>query len=166
MLSCVFFINCEKYVTNSGFEEIVYQARTCSLGRIKTVLSGNSCNMCWRIHEVVAKVNSRLFQEKYVAPLISDKLFEQSKSDQTTLQKLQRIWRTCKIRWNAERCSAGEFGVKVKYWILYVRIIYSINQLNFVININDYYLGLETWEELMVLSFTMNKQNYAQYDTY
>ena len=47
-----------------------------------------------------------------------------------------------------------------------VRIIDLIHQLHFTININDYYLHLETWEELMVLSFTMNKQNYARYGTY
>ena len=47
-----------------------------------------------------------------------------------------------------------------------MRIIDLIHQLHFTININDYYLHLETWEELMVLSFTMNKQNYARYGTY
>ena len=47
-----------------------------------------------------------------------------------------------------------------------MRITDLIHQLHFAININDYYLRLETWEELMVLSFTMNKQNYARYGTY
>ena len=65
-----------------------------------------------------------------------------------------------------KQCNAGEFGVTAKYWMLYVRIIDLIHQLHFAININDYYLHLETWEELMVLSFTMNKQNYARYGTY
>ena len=36
----------------------------------------------------------------------------------------------------------------------------SNHQLHFAININDYYLRLETWEELMMFSFTKNKQNY------
>ena len=80
-----FYINCGKFVTNSGFEEIVYQARICSVGEIKPVLSGKSYNMCWRIHKVVAEAISRLFQEQYVASLISEKLIGQSKLDQTTL---------------------------------------------------------------------------------
>ena len=65
-----------------------------------------------------------------------------------------------------KRCSAGEFRVTAKYLMLHVRIIDLINQLHFAINIRNYYLGLETWEELMMLSFTMNKQNYARYGTY
>ena len=50
--------------------------------------------------------------------------------------------------------------------MLYVRTIDLIHYLHFAININDYYLRLETWEELMVLRFTMNKQNYARYGIY
>ena len=46
-----------------------------------------------------------------------------------------------------------------------MRIIDLIHQLHFTININDYYLHLETWEKLMVLSFTMNKQNNARNGT-
>ena len=81
-----FFSNCGKFVTNSWFEEIVYQARMCSLGGIKPVLLAKSYIMCWRIHEVVAEAISRLFQEQYVAPFISEKLIEQSKSNHTTLK--------------------------------------------------------------------------------
>ena len=69
-----FFSNCGKFVTNSEFEEIVYQARMYSVGRIKPVLSGKSYSMCWRIHEVVAEAVSRLFQEQYVALFIPEKL--------------------------------------------------------------------------------------------
>ena len=67
-----------------------------------------------------------------------------------------------------KRCNAGEFGVTAKYLILYVRIIDLIQQLinQFAININNYYLRLESWEELKVLSFTMNKQDYARCGTY
>ena len=74
MLPCNFFSKSGKFVTNSGFEEIVYQVRMCSVGRIKPVLSGKSYNMCWIIHEVVAEAISRLFQEQYVALLISEKI--------------------------------------------------------------------------------------------
>ena len=68
-----FFSNCGKFVTNSGFKEIVCQARTCSGGGMKPVLSGKSYNMCWKIHKVVAEAISRLFQEQYVSPFISEK---------------------------------------------------------------------------------------------
>ena len=54
---------CGKFATNSRSEEIVYQARMCSVGGIKRVLSGKSYNMYWKIHQVVAEAISRLFQE-------------------------------------------------------------------------------------------------------
>ena len=41
-----FFSNCGKFATNGGFEEIIYQARMCSVGGIKPVLPGKSYNMC------------------------------------------------------------------------------------------------------------------------
>ena len=37
MLSCIFCSNLGKFVTNNGFEEIVYQARMYSVGGIKPV---------------------------------------------------------------------------------------------------------------------------------
>ena len=123
--------------------------------------------MCWRIHEVVAEAISRFFQEQYVAPFIWEKLVEQSNSDHTTLKNYKEFeeyyakYVEMQKGWNA-----GEFGVKAKYWMLCVRITDLIHQLHFAININDYYLRLETWEELIVLSFTMNRQNYARYGTY
>ena len=161
------FSNCGKFVTNSGFEEIVYQSRMCSGGGKKPVLSGKSYTVCLRIHEVVAEAISRLFQEQYDAPFISKKLVEESKSDHTTLKNAKGFEEYyAKYAKMQNRFNVGESGVTAKYWMLYVRIIDLIRQLHFAININDYYLRLETWEELMVLSFTMNRQNYAGYGTY
>ena len=45
-----FFSNCGKFVTNNEFEEIVHQARMCSVGGLKPALSVISYNLCWRIH--------------------------------------------------------------------------------------------------------------------
>ena len=46
--------------------------------------------MFWRIHKVVAKTD-RLFQEKHVVLLISEKLVEQSKLDHTNLKKTKNL---------------------------------------------------------------------------
>ena len=42
MISCSFFTKGEKCVNNSGFEEILYQARMCSVDGIRPALSGKS----------------------------------------------------------------------------------------------------------------------------
>ena len=106
MLSCIFCCNLGKFVTNNGFEEIIYQARMCSVGGIKPVrgqrsfvgqwFSGaqlkNCCriaqlNMCWRINKVVAETVRRLFQEQYIVPLISEKFVEEKKIGRRNLEK-------------------------------------------------------------------------------
>lgn len=110
----------------------------------KAVLSGKSNNMCQKIHEVVAEAINRLFQEQYVAPLISEKLFEQSNLDRSTLKNSKEFEEYAKYVEMHRRCYAGEFGVTTKYWMLYVRIIDLIRQLNFVIIMNNYYLRVET----------------------
>ena len=42
MISCSFFTKGEKCVNNSGFEEILYQARMCSVDGTRPALSGKS----------------------------------------------------------------------------------------------------------------------------
>ena len=72
--------------------------------------------MCWRIHEVVAEAISRLFQEQYVAPFVSENLVEQSKSDHTTLKNSKEFEEYyAKYVEMQKQCNAREFGVKAKY---------------------------------------------------
>ena len=85
MLSCIFLVTVENLLLTVGLKRL-YARQELFSGGIKPVLSGKSYNMCWRVHEVVAEVISRLFQEQYVPPFISEKLVEQSKSDHTTLK--------------------------------------------------------------------------------
>ena len=68
--------------------EIVYQARMFSEGRTKPILSGKSYNISWGIHRVFSKAISRLFQEYYVALLISGKSVEESNLDHSKIAKI------------------------------------------------------------------------------
>ena len=91
----------------------------CSVGRIQPVLSGESYNMHQRIHKVVVESFSRLYQEQYVAPLISEKLVEQSKLDHSTLKNSKEFEEYYKKYVEMQkRCSAGECGVTTKHWML------------------------------------------------
>ena len=145
-LSYIFLVT-EKFVSSSGFEEILYQVWMCAVGEIKAVLSRKSNNMCWRLHEVAAEAISRLFREPYVAPLISGKLVEQSKSDHTTLKNFKEFEEYyVKYVEMQKRCSAGKLGVTAKYWMLYVRIVNLIHQLHSACN---------SWTTRIVLSRTV-----------
>ena len=133
ILPCIFLVTVENLLLTVGLKRLynrqeLYQ---CSVGGIKPILPGKSYNMCWRIHEVVAEAVSRLFKEQYVALFISEKLVEQSKSDDTTLKNSKEFEEYyAKYVEMQKRCNAGEFGVTAKYWMLYVRITDLIHQLH------------------------------------
>ena len=76
-----FFSNCGKFVSNSGFEEILYQTRMCSVGGIRPVLSGKS------LQHVLENSRSSCRSNIYAAPLISEILVQQIKLDHSTLKK-------------------------------------------------------------------------------
>ena len=82
-----FLSDCGKFLTNSWFEEIAYQAKMCSVSWIKPVLPGNSYNMSRSISEVDAEAINMLFQEHYFAPLISEQSVEQSKPNHIPFTK-------------------------------------------------------------------------------
>ena len=79
-----FFSNCGKFVSSSGSDEILYQARMCSAGEIRPVLSGKFYSMCRRIHEVVVEAIYML------QTLISVILVYRSKLDHPTLNKSKK----------------------------------------------------------------------------
>ena len=49
------------YLKDSGFEEIIFQAKLCTSGCIKGIMNGKHHNRCWLVHEAFAQtVNSYL----------------------------------------------------------------------------------------------------------
>ena len=46
------------FITESGFEDIVYQSNVCSTGSLLDVLSGSHYNRCWTVHNATSE---RLF---------------------------------------------------------------------------------------------------------
>ena len=55
-----FFISCGKFFTDSGFEEIVYQAKMCSVGGVKPVLSRKNLQYVLENSQIVAEAISRI----------------------------------------------------------------------------------------------------------
>lgn len=56
-----FFGTIGKFISGSGFEEVVYQAGLCTSGTIKGVLCGKHYNRSWTIHETFSEALHRLF---------------------------------------------------------------------------------------------------------
>ena len=154
----------------SGFKDVVFQSGLCSDGSVKKILSGKAYNSCWRIHEVLAEAINRLFEDAMSELNVSKALKERLKTSiddhEAVLRSEEFKAYTTKYSDLREKCLNGEFGATPQFWMLYQKMIDLIHQLHFAVNVNDFWLRLGSWEELLKLSFVMNKRNYARYGTY
>ena len=80
-----------KLVSNSGFEDVLYQADLCTSGGINGVLAGKHYIRSWAVHECLSEAIRRLFHEKELASLsLSQELEEliQSAKDKKSCKEL------------------------------------------------------------------------------
>ena len=63
-------------------------------------------------------------------------------------------------------CLNGGLGESAQYWMLYQYMVDLLHQLHYATNRNNYDLRKLIWEEMLPLSFSMNKENYTRYGTY
>ena len=64
-----FFAIIGKFVSGSGFEEVIFQTDICSSGSINGVMSGKQYNRSWMTHEVFAEAIERLFIQQYIGEI-------------------------------------------------------------------------------------------------
>ena len=165
-----FFGNIGKFVTSSGFQDILFQAGMCSDGSVKKILSGKAYNSCWRVHEIFSEAINRLFEDAYCKRSLSETLMgkERNLTENTNLILDITEFKMYINDYNSfkEKCLDGELGATPQFWMLYQKMLDLIHQLHFSVNVNDYFLRLVTWEELLILSFAMSKPNYSRYGSY
>ena len=166
-----FFGNIGKYISHSGFEDVVFQAGMCTDGSLKGVISGKSYNKCWNVHEVVSEAIDRLFCDAYMQPMKNvntRKLKNVLTKNDTEASLSNTIFKNNRKEYEdkKERCLRGEFGITPQYWMVYNSMIGLLHRLHFAINTNDYILRQDMWDQMIALSFSLNKQNYARYGTY
>ena len=88
-----FFGTIGKFVSGSGFEDIVYQAGLCTSGTIKGVLAGKHLNRSWLVHEAFSEAMDRLFIDAYVPQLLEGMgNIIQQKGPVDAAQGISKIW--------------------------------------------------------------------------
>ena len=55
-----------KIVSNSGSEDVVFQAGICSTGSLKGILVGSHYNRAWTLHSVFSEALERLLLERFL----------------------------------------------------------------------------------------------------
>ena len=136
----------------------------------KGVLSGKHYNRSWKIHEYLAESLHRLLVERESEALdISNTLKDSIKAakDAVSCQELfdnfevkDYVAKFDKIN---DQYLNGEKGKTTQYWAFYITLVQLVQELHYSINVNDIYLQLKCWRDLVVLCFLTNKRNYARY---
>ena len=127
-----FFGNVGKFISSSGFKDIVFQAGMCSDGSIKKILSGKAYNSCWRIHEILAEAVNRLFENAFYQLKFSrnlkKKLGNVTENHDSILKNKEFQKYMERYQEFRNRCLEGEFGATPQFWMLYQKMIDLIHQ--------------------------------------
>ena len=167
-----FFGMIGKLASGSGFEDTIYQADLCTTGSVKGILSGKHYNRTWLVNECFAEAIDRLFCEKYVS--LPQPLEVKIKTmSEIRVEALDSISETEELKTYAQtyaqakkECSEGKYGKTPQFWMQYLNAVERLHILHYAININDFDLRLQMWEEAIQGCFSMNKVNYVRYGTY
>ena len=162
-----------KIVTESGFEDVLYQADLCTSGGIKGVLSGKHYNRSWNIHECLSEALHRLFLERESEFLsINSELEELIKNVKDT-SSCNRLFNHPDFKDFCNRFErlqnvylSGEKGKTAQYWMFYLNLVQLAHEFQYSINVNDYHMRRQCWTKLALLCFPTNKRNYARYSAY
>ena len=155
-----FFSNIGKFIRDSGFDDVIFQAEMCSEGSLKSVLKGKAYNKSWLVHECMAEAIDRLLHEMIdISSLNVENQVDMIRPE--VLLEYRRKYDDLK-----NKCMNGEMGVTAQYWAIYHHTVHLLHAMHFAINTNDYELRRKMWAELLKLSFVMNKQNYARFGTF
>ena len=166
-----FFGTIGKFITGSGFEEVVYEAGLCTAGGIIGVLTGKHYNRSWLVHECFAEAIDRLFCEEFIPDVPTDLESTVQSNDETLIldgvlerndfKNYQQQYQDVKAR-----CIQGQFGKTPRYWMMYQDTVDRQHKLHLAINTNNYDLRAQCWKDSLPLCFAMNKHNYSRYGAY
>ena len=105
-----FFSVIGKFVSGSGFEEVIFQTDLCSSGSTKGIISGKQYNRCWMTHEVFSEALERLFLQQYIGEIqesIFDKIKLRVESDELSEEERTFLQNYKNLK---QKAIIGDFG--------------------------------------------------------
>lgn len=166
-----FFGTIGKFISASGFEEVIYQAGLCTSGAMKGVLSGKHYNRSWIVHETFSEALHRLFVESYMPDVLNG--IASHIHDKTPIDAVQKLSEGTdfssveqQYRKTMSQVLQGDYGKTPQYWAMYMKAVDRQHTLHLAINRSDYDLRLKCWTGSLPFCFAMNKQNYARYGSF
>ena len=162
-----------KIITGSGFEDVLYQADLCTSGGIKGILSGKHYNRCWKFHECLAESLHRLLIERELESLTVSKDLENLIKSIGDAKSCQDLFENPEFKNYYHEFNSienqylnGDKGKTPQFWTLYTSLVQLVQELHYSINVNDFYLRLKCWKDIVFLCAATNKRNYLRYGSY
>lgn len=162
-------------ISNSGFEDIVFQAGLCASGSLNGVLRGKHYNRAWTVHEHFAEALERLLFQKFLEtacqeiPAALSKLIE-SPPQSTNFEDFRKepdvVLFIAKYEDFRQQIRIGHLGKTPQFWMIYLDMVTRQTLLHSAIKENDYNRRLWCWKNCLPMFFAFNKQNYARYGAY
>ena len=132
-------------ISNSGFEDILYQADICTSGAIKGVISGKHYNRSWAVHECFSEALERLFFESEYESLKFDQglldLVTSVKNKDSSFDLMNNpIFTSYFEKYNSikEQYLLGKKGEASKFWVMYLELINLLHLFHCSGNLNNF----------------------------
>ena len=154
-------------ITDSGFEDIIYQSELCTSGSLQAILSGSHYNRAWSIHLIIAEALERLLLGRFLVAKksdIPDALAEysvnQSSEVEAVLNQSSRFFE--RYESFREDVRKGSIGMTAQFWMLYLDLMKTQILIHDAVHDNNLELLLAGWKVFLPMYFAMNKHNYAR----
>ena len=161
-----FFDGIGRFVSYSGFEDIVYQLGLCQPGSMHALINGKHYNQAWMIHELFAEAIVRIFLEEYL-PSAPKGLLEFDRENVASALESPEV--DDYIRQYEELVKKGlngEFGKTAQYWLRYVDFVDMQQELHKAIQTNKFDERLSALKRMLLLFFFFDKVHYSRYGSY
>ena len=159
-----------KLVTESGFEDVIFQAGVCSSGSLQGVLAGSHYNRAWIVHSAFSEALERLLFERFLEDCKKTlpTLFFQTDVTNLNIEEIidkQFFFSEC-LEFK-EKVRSGDLGKTPQFWLLlYIDLMEIQNRIHLSVQENDYDSRKASWKSFLPMYPITNKFNYLRYGAY
>lgn len=166
------------YISDSGIEYLLTEADILAEGSLIGFIKGKLYNRCTRIHQITAMALERALFERFLSTACTkdhDPLFETirvlPKEDTTAHYKVaeSEAFQTLLNDYKDffPRTINGELGETAAFWAVYVYLINRLyREFKRAVRTNDVELYMEVMPFLIETFFSLNRPNYARWDSF
>ena len=160
-----------KILTESGFEDIVYQAGVCTSGSLNGVLTRSHYNRAWFVHNVVSEALERLLITRFNGESnleVPDPLKEIASDplmfDESSIGDYAEFTNAYHDFYQSVR--DGKIGKTAQFWVMYIELMKLQTIAHTAVQETNFDMRMYAWEFWIPYYFATNFFNYARYGSF